>query len=78
MNRCSGRRLNGLGLAVALVENRGTTYAETPVIRTSQEEDTNTLAVISTNLRVDRKLSPKSAETIEEIVRAAYERFKGE
>lgn len=42
-----------------------------------QEED-NTLAVISTHLRADRKLSSKSAEAIEDIVRAAYERLKDE
>ena len=43
-----------------------------------QQEDINTLAVISTHLRADRKLSPKSAVAIEEIVRAAYERLKDE
>ncbi len=46
--------------------------------RIDQEEDSNTLAVISTHLRADRRLSPKSAEAIEEIVRAAYERLKDE
>ncbi len=43
-----------------------------------KQEDINTLAVISTHLRADRRLSPKSAEAIEEIVRAAYERLKDE
>lgn len=43
----------------------------------SEEED-NTLAVVSTHLRASRKLSPKSAEAIEEIVHAAYQRLKDE
>lgn len=45
--------------------------------REDQEED-NTLAVISTHLRASRKLSPQSAEAIEEIVGAAYQRLKDE
>lgn len=44
----------------------------------SADEEDNTLAVISTNLRASRKLSPRSAEAIEEIVRAAYQRLKDE
>lgn len=44
----------------------------------SEEEEDNTLAVVSTHLRASRKLSPKSAEAIEEIVRAAYQRLKDE
>lgn len=43
-----------------------------------EEEEDNTLAVISTHLRASRKLSPRSAEAIEEIVRAAYQRFQDE
>lgn len=44
----------------------------------SADEEDNTLAVISTHLRASRKLSPRSAEAIEEIVRAAYQRLKDE
>lgn len=36
------------------------------------------LAVISAHLRASKDLSPKSAEAIDEIVRAAYERFREE
>lgn len=43
-----------------------------------EEEEDNTLAVISAHLRASRKLSPKSAEAIEEIVLAAYQRLKDE
>ncbi len=42
----------------------------------SPDGDDNTLAVISAHLRANKKLSRKSAEAMEEIVRAAYERFK--
>lgn len=43
-----------------------------------KDEEDNTLVVISTHLRASRKLSPRSAEAIEEIVRAAYQRLKDE
>lgn len=43
---------------------------------TQADEEDNTLAVISTHLRASRKLSPKSAEAIEDIVQVAYQRFK--
>lgn len=44
----------------------------------SKDEEDNTLAVISTHLRASRRLSSRSAEAIEEIVRAAYQRLKDE
>jgi transcriptional regulator with XRE-family HTH domain len=43
----------------------------------SNGED-NTLAVISAHLRANKKLSTKSADAMEEIISAAYERFKEE
>jgi transcriptional regulator with XRE-family HTH domain len=41
----------------------------------SAEEAEETVAVISTYLRADRTLKPKSAEAIETILRAAYEQL---
>lgn len=35
------------------------------------------LAQIAANLRADRNLSPKSARALEEILKVAYEQFKG-
>lgn len=41
----------------------------------SEAEAEETVAVISTYLRADRALKPKSAEAIETILRAAYEQL---
>lgn len=42
----------------------------------AEENQANTLALISTHLRASRELSPKGAKAMEEIIRAAYEQLK--
>lgn len=53
--------------------------AEKFMRRTGQEQESDEaepLAVISTYLRSRRELSPESAEALEDIIKAAYDRLK--
>lgn len=43
--------------------------------RAAEREDRETLAVIGTYLRADRRLTPQSADAIEAVVKAAYEQL---
>ena len=45
-------------------------------VRASRPKDQDFLTVVSAHLRARKELSPKSAEALEDIIRAAYNRLK--
>ena len=45
-------------------------------VRAPHQDDQDFMTVVSAQLRARKELSPKSAEALEEIIRAAYTRLK--
>ena len=56
----------------------GSFLREPPGRPSTAEEDIEPIAMISSYLRARRELSPKSAEALEDILRAAYNSLKEE
>ena len=64
--------------SIGWVLTLGASSGNHPGRPSTAEEDIEPIAMISSYLRARRELSPKSAEALEDILRAAYNSLKEE